>query len=247
MFEYPYLNYQVKTWMSGSLAHFDTSSKRLCLNDLHESLLTTILSHALPERRPGFIPSIMNTAKIFTKTASARPPPSFLLVNKKFLHVGKQVWSKTDFAHVYINSWTPLHRGLISSIGDFPFVCLTLDIRRGERALGEKLVPSAFGAKLRDLLKEMKSVEVLLIRVWHGLGNLGPVSEIIMNNFKDVRVAQAINIASIVSTDRGIDKDRGCPGLLSEFYMENFVSHLLRKLPHRFYTLKMTNTHQTYP
>jgi hypothetical protein len=224
-----YLNYQVKTWMSGNLGHFEISSKHLSLNDLDESLLATILSYALPERRPGLIPSIMDTAKMFKKTASARPPPSFLLVNKKFLHIGKQVWSKTDFTHIYINSWTPLHRGLVSSIGDFPFVSLTLDIRRGERALGEKLVPSAFGAKLRELLKEMKSVEILLIRVWHGLGSLGPVSEIIMNNFASVRVGQAINDASIVSTDRGIDENRGCPGLLSEFYMKNFVSHLLRK------------------
>jgi hypothetical protein len=243
MFENPYLNYQVKTWMSGNLAHFDISSITPSLDNLHESLLATILSHALPERRAGFIPSIMNTAKMFTKTATARPPPSFLLVNKKLLHIGKQVWSKTDFAHVYVNSWTPLHKGLISSIGDFPFVCLTINIRRGERALGEKLVPSAFGAKLRELLKELQSVEVLLIRVWHGPGSLGPVSEIIMNNFKDVRVAQAINIASIVSTDRGIDKDRGCPGLLSEFYMENFVSHLLRKSPSQFHRLNLTNTH----
>jgi hypothetical protein len=108
---------------------------------------------------------------------------------------------------------------------------LTLDIRRGERSLGEKLVPSAFGAKLRELLHEMNNLQVLLIRVWHGLGSLGPVSEIIMNNFANVRVAQAVNIASIVSTERGIDENRGCPGLLSEFYMENFVSHLLRKSP----------------
>jgi hypothetical protein len=231
MLDNRYLNYQVKTWMSGNLAHFDISSKHLSLNDLDESLLATILSYALPERRTGFIPSIMNTAKISKKTASARPPPNFLLVNKKFLHIGKQVWSKTDFAHIYVNSWTPLHRGLVSSIGDFPFVSLTLDIRRGERALGERLVPSAFGAKLRELVKEMKSVEVLLIRVWHGLGSLGPVSEIIMNSFSELRVAQAINIASIVSTDRGIDEDRGCPGLPSEFYMKYFVSHLLRKEP----------------
>jgi hypothetical protein len=229
MLDKHYLNYQVKTWMSGNLAHFDISSKKPSLNDLHESLLATILSYALPERRSGFIPSIMNTAKMFKKTASARPPPSFLLVNKKFLHVGKQVWSKTDFTHIYVNSWTPLHRGLVSSIGDFPFVSLTLDIRRGERALGEKLVPFTFGAKIRELVHEMKSVEVLLVRVWHGLGSLGPVPEIIMNNFASVKVGQAINIASIVSTNRGIDEDRGCPGLLSEFYMKNFVSHLLRK------------------
>jgi hypothetical protein len=77
----------------------------------------------------------------------------------------------------------------------------------------------------------MKNLQVLLIRVWHGLGSLGPVSEIIMNNFANVRVAQAVNIASIVSPERGIDEDRGCPGLLSEFYIENFVSHLLRKSP----------------
>jgi len=124
-----------------------------------------------------------------------------------------------------------LHRGLISSARDFPFVVMTLDIRRGERSLGEKLVPSAFGAKLRELLFEMKSLEVLLIRVWHGLGSLGPVSEIIMNNFTGVRVGQAVNIASIVNTSHGIDEDRGCPGLLSESYMENFVSHILRKSP----------------
>lgn len=81
-----------------------------------------------------------------------------------------------------------MHRGLISSVNDFPFVVMALDIRRGERALGEKLVPSAFGAKLRELLHEMKSLEVLLIRVWHGIGSLGRVSEIIMNNFTGVKV-----------------------------------------------------------
>jgi hypothetical protein len=213
------------------LANLHLSRPRPTLNTLPESLLATILSHALPDRRDGFISSIMNTAKMFKKTSSARPTPTFILVNKKFLHIGKQVWLKTDFSHIYINSWTPLHKGLISSASNLPFVVLTLDIRRGERALGERLVPSAFGAKLRELLHEMKNLQVLLIRVWHGLGSLGPVSEIIMNNFANVRVAQAVNIASIVSTERGIDEDRGCPGLLSEFYIENFVSHLLRKSP----------------
>jgi len=71
----------------------------------------------------------------------------------------------SDFCHVYVISCAPLHRGLISSASDFPFVVMTLDIRRGERSLGEKLVSSAFGAKLRELLHEMKSLEVLLIRV----------------------------------------------------------------------------------
>ena len=225
-----YLEWQKSRLTAPDLANLSLSSKTR-LNNLPENLFAIILSHALPERRPGFISSIMNTAKMFKKTSCARPTPTFLLVNKKFLHVGKQVWSKTDFSHVYINSWTPLHRSLISSAGNLPFVVLTLDIRRGERTLGEKFVPSAFGAKLRELLHEMKNLEVLLIRVWHGLGSLGPVSEIIMNNFARVRVAQAVNIASIVSTDRRIDEDRGCPGLLSEFYMENFVSHLLRKIP----------------
>ena len=201
------------------------------LNGLPDPLLATILSHALPLRRDGFINSIMNTARMNKKTTSARPAPNFMLVNKKFHRVGKHVWLKTDFCHIYMNSWAPLHRGLISCASELPFVVMTLDIRRGERILGEKLVPSAFGAKLRELLHEMKHLEVLLIRVWHGLGSLGPVSEIIMNNFSGVRVGQAVNIASIVLTANGIDEDRGCPGLLSESYMENCVSHLLRKSP----------------
>ncbi|KAH0285084.1 hypothetical protein M436DRAFT_86021 [Aureobasidium namibiae CBS 147.97] len=197
------------------------------LNGLPEPLPATILSHALSRRRDGFLTSIMTTAKMNTKTTSARPCPNFLLVNKKFHRVGKQVWLTTDFCHIYVNSWTPLHRGLISSARDFPFLVMTIDIRRGERSLGEKLIPSAFGAKLRESLQEMKSLEVLLIRVWHGLGSLGPVSEIIMNNFTGVKVGQAVNIASIVNTSHCIDGDRGCPGLLSESYMENFVSHFL--------------------
>jgi hypothetical protein len=85
----------------------------------------------------------MNTARMFKSSATARPTPDFLLVNKNFNLVGKQVWAQTDFCHVYMNSWTPLPRGLVSSISSFPFIVMTLDIRRGERALGEKLVPSA--------------------------------------------------------------------------------------------------------
>jgi hypothetical protein len=88
----------------------------------------------------------------------------------------------------------------------------------------------------------MKHLEVLLIRVWHGIGSLGSVSEIIMNNFSSVRVTQAVNITSIVSAGGGIDEDRGCPGLLSEVYMENFVSHLLRKSPDPRLVLSPTNT-----
>jgi len=61
----------------------------------------------------------------------------------------------------------------------------------------------------------MKSLEVLLIREWHGIGSLGPVSEIILNTFSKVRVGQAVNIASIVYTAHGIDEDYGCPSLLS--------------------------------
>jgi len=217
------------------------------LNNLPEPLLGTILSHALPERRYDFTSNIMNTAKMFKKTSTARPTPKFLLVNKKFFQIGRQVWLMTDFNHIYINSWNTLHKGLISSAADLPFVVMSLDIRRGERSLGEKLVPSAFGAKLRELLHEMKNVQVLLIRVWHGIGSLGPVSEIIMNNFSGLRVAQAVNIASILSTEGGVDEDRGCPGLLSESYMENFVSHLLRKLPCCRRMLYLANARQICP
>jgi hypothetical protein len=237
-----YLKHQVESWMVDHTDHLDVQPQKPSLNNLPDTLLSTILTHALPERRAGFTSSIMNTARMFKKTATARPTPNFLLVNKKFSRVGKQVWAQTDFCHIYMNSWTPLPRGLVSSINSFPFVVMTLDIRRGERALGEKLVPSAFGAKIRELVKEMKHLEVLLIRVWHGMGSLGPVSEIIMNNFSSVRVGQAINIASIVSTGEGIDKDRGCPGLLSEAYMQNFISHLLRKSPDRRLVLSPINT-----
>lgn len=203
---------------------------KLTITDLPRVIFATILSHALPDRRDGFIPSILNTAKIFKKTSAARPAPKFLLASKKFSRIGKQVWLQSDFSHVYINSWTPLHRGLISSAGAISFVVLTLDIRSGDRALNQKLIPSVLGAKLRELLHEMKNLEVLLLRVWHGIGSLAPVSEIIMNNFSGVRVAQAVNIASILSLEGGIDEDRGCPGLLSDYYIRNFVSHLLRKI-----------------
>ncbi|KEQ74960.1 hypothetical protein M436DRAFT_80413 [Aureobasidium namibiae CBS 147.97] len=84
---------------------------------------------------------------------------------------------------------------------------MALDIRRGKRSLGEKLVPSVFGAKLHELLHKMKSLEVLLNRVWHGIGSLGPVSGIMMNNFSEVKVGQAVNIASIVYTAHGIDEN----------------------------------------
>ncbi|KAG9665341.1 hypothetical protein KCU64_g11, partial [Aureobasidium melanogenum] len=181
---------------------------KLTINDLPTLLFATILSHALPERRDGFIPSILNTAKMFKKTSTARPTPGYLLVNKRFSRIGRQVWLQTDFSHVYINSWAPLHKGLISSASTMSFVVLSLDIRRGDRALNEKLVPSAFGAKLRELLHEMKNLEVLMIRVWHGIGSLAPVSEIIMNNFSGVRVRQAVNIASILSLEGGVDHDR---------------------------------------
>ncbi|KAK5999410.1 hypothetical protein QM012_005535 [Aureobasidium pullulans] len=221
-----YLDYQRDYMTSGALNRLAHPLK-LTLANLPKTILATMLSHALPDRRDGFIPSILNTAKMFKKTSTARFAPKFLLVNKRFLHIGKQVWLQTDFSHVYINSWAPLHKGLISSASTISFVCLTLDIRRGERALNEKLVPSAFGKKLRELLHDMQNLEVLLVRVWHGIGSLGPVSEIIMNNLAGVRVAQAVNVASIVSTERGFDQDRGCPGLLSDFYVTNFVSHLL--------------------
>jgi hypothetical protein len=85
-------------------------------------------------------------------------------------------------------------------------------------------------------------VEVLLVRVWHGIGSLGPVSEIIMINFSTVRVSQAVNIASIVSTGGGINENRGCPGLLSESYIENFISHLLRKSPDQHIVFNPTDT-----
>lgn len=226
-----YYKYQLKKVVGVDFDRLALPPRIPALNDLPDPLLATILSHALSSRRDGFLDSIMNTARMNKKTTSARPVPNFLLVNKKFHRVGMQVWLKTDFCHIYVNSWAPLHRGLISCASDLPFVVMTLDIRRGERSLGEKLVPSAFGAKLRELLHEMKQLEVLLIRVWHGLGSLGPVSEIIMNNFAGVRVGQAVDISSIVSTAHGIDEDRGCPGLLSESYMENFVSRLLRRVP----------------
>lgn len=203
---------------------------KVTITDLPKVIFATILSHALPDRRDGFIPSILNTAKMFKKTSTARPAPRYLLVNKEFSRIGKQVWLQSDFSHVYINSCAPLHKDLIASASTMSFVVLTLDIRRGERALNQKLVPSALGAKLRELLREMKNLEVLLLRVWHGIGSLAPVSEIIMNNFSGVRVAQAVNIASILSLEGGIDEDRGCPGLLSDYYIRNFVSHLLRNL-----------------
>lgn len=225
-----YYEYQLKSVLGEDFDRLTLTPRIPNLNGLPDPLLATILSHALPSPRDGFLPSIKNTTRMNNRTTSARRAPNFLLVNKKFHRVGKQVWLKSDFCHIYINSWAPLHRGLISCAGDLPFVVMTLDIRRGERALGQKLVPSAFGAKLRELLRGMKSLEVLLIRVWHGMSSLGPVSEIIMNNFSGVRVGQAVNIASIVSTANGIDEDRGCPGLLSESYMVNFVSHLLREL-----------------
>jgi hypothetical protein len=113
------------------------------LNNLSESLLATVLSHALPERRPGLTSSIMNTARMFKRTTTARPISNFLLVNKKFNRVGQQVWAQTDFCHVYMNSWTPLPRGLVSSISSFPLVVMALDIRRGDRSLSENLVSSA--------------------------------------------------------------------------------------------------------
>jgi hypothetical protein len=72
------------------------------------------------------------------------------------------------------------------------------------------------------------------------------MSEIMMNNFASVRVAQAVNIASIVSTGGGIDEDRSCPGLLSDVYMETFVSHLLRKSPDQRFVLDPTNTLDRY-
>lgn len=202
---------------------------KLTINDLPNIFLANILSHALPDRRDGFIPSIMNTARMFKKTSTARPCPRYLTVNKRFSRIGKQVWLQTDFNHVYINSWTPLHKGLIASTSQMSFVVLSLDIRRGDRALNQKLVPSAPGAKLRELSHEMKNLEVLMVRVWHGIGSLGPVSEIIMNNFSKVRVKQAVNIASILSLQGGVDHDRGCPGLLSNYYIKHFISHLLRK------------------
>jgi hypothetical protein len=40
------------------------------------------------------------------------------------------------------------------------------------------------------------------------------VSEIILNTFDSVRVAQAVDITSVVSTGGDIDEDRGCPDLL---------------------------------
>jgi hypothetical protein len=104
-----YLEWQKNRMTAGhlaDLANLHLTRPRPTLNNLPENLLATILSHALPDRRDGFIPSIMNTAVMFKKTSSARPTPTFLLVNKKFLHIGKQVWLKTDFSHVYINSWT---------------------------------------------------------------------------------------------------------------------------------------------
>jgi hypothetical protein len=60
-----------------------------------------------------------------------------------------------------MNSWTPLYRGLVSSISSFLFVVMTLDIRRGERTPGEKLVPSAFGAEMREPVNELKHLDVL--------------------------------------------------------------------------------------
>jgi hypothetical protein len=75
-----------------------------------------------------------------------------------------------------------------------------------------------------------------------GLDSSPHKSEIITNNFPSVRFAQAVNIASIVSTGGGVNENRGCPGLLSEVYMENFVSHLLRKSPNQRPVLNMTNT-----
>ncbi|KAH0384083.1 hypothetical protein KCU92_g4788, partial [Aureobasidium melanogenum] len=229
-----YLDYQRNYMTSIKFDRLALPSK-LTINNLPTQLFATILSHALSERRDGFIPSILNTAKMFKKTSTARPAPKYLLVNKRFSRIGKQVWLQTDFSHVYINSWTPLHKGLISSASTMSFVVLSLDIRRGDRALNEKLVPSAFGAKLRELLHEMKNLEVLMVRVWHGIGSLGPVSEIIMNNFSGVRVKQAVNIASILSLEGGVDRDRGCPGLLSVYYIKNFMSHLLhmpmKKIP----------------
>ncbi|KAH0151092.1 hypothetical protein KCU67_g10400, partial [Aureobasidium melanogenum] len=221
-----YLDYQ-RNYMTSSKFDRLALPPKLTINNLPTQLFATILSHALSERRDGFIPSILNTAKMFKKTSTARPAPRYLLVNKRFSRIGKQVWLQTDFSHVYINSWTPLHKGLISSASTMSFVVLSLDIRRGDRAFNEKLVPSAFGAKLRELLHEMKNLEVLMVRVWHGIGSLGPVSEIIMNNFSGVRVKQAVNIASILSLEGGVDRDRGCPGLLSVHYIKNFMSHLL--------------------
>ncbi|KAH0365929.1 hypothetical protein KCU65_g5698, partial [Aureobasidium melanogenum] len=200
---------------------------KLTINDLPNLFLAHILKLALPDRRDGFISSIMNTAKMFKKTSSARPAPGYLTVNKRFSRIGKQVWLQTDFSHVYINSWSPLHKGLIASTSDMSFVVLSLDVRRGDRSLNQKLVPSALGAKLRELLHEMKNLEVLMVRVWHGIGSLAPVSEIIMNNFSKVRVRQAVNIASILSLEGGVDHDRGCPGLLSNYYIKHFMSHLL--------------------
>ncbi|KAG9693610.1 hypothetical protein KCU95_g6406, partial [Aureobasidium melanogenum] len=221
-----YLDYQKERMTS---IKFDRLAfpPKLTINDLPNIFLANILSHALPDRRDGFISSIMNTAKMFKKTSTARPCPRYLTVNKRFSRIGKQVWLQTDFSHVYINSWTPLHRGLIVSASEMSFVVLSLDIRRGERVLNQKLVPSALGAKLRELLHEMKNLEVLMVRVWHGIGSLGPVSEIIMNNFSCVRVKQAVNIASILSLEGGVDHDRGCPGLLSNYYIKHFMSHLL--------------------
>lgn len=223
-----YLDYQ-REYMTATDFDRLVLPPKLTITDLPRLIFATILSHALPDRRDGFIPSILNTAKMFKKTTTARPTPKFLTVSKRFSRIGKQVWLGSDFSHVYINSWAPLHKNLISSASTMSFVVLTLDIRRGERALNEKLVPSAMGAKLRELLHDMNNLEVLLLRVWHGIGSLAPVSEIIMNNFSGVRVEQAVNIASILSLEGGIDEDRGCPGLLSDHYIRNFVSHLLRK------------------
>ncbi|KAG9711327.1 hypothetical protein KCU69_g62, partial [Aureobasidium melanogenum] len=153
-----YLNYQRNYMASIKFDRFALPPK-LTINDLPAQLFATILSHALSDRRDGFIPSILNTAKMFRKTLTTRPAPGYLLVNKRFSRIGKQVWLQTDFSHVYIDSWTPLHKGLVASASTMSFVVLTLDIRGGDRALNEKLVPSAFRAKLRGLLHEMKNLE----------------------------------------------------------------------------------------
>lgn len=69
---------------------------------------------------------------------------------------------------------------MISSVTTIFFVVLTLDIRRYNRALRKKLVPSAFGTKFRELFHRMKNLNVVLTKVWHRVGSIGPVSEIIM-------------------------------------------------------------------
>jgi hypothetical protein len=224
-----YLAYQEERMLISPF-YAPVQSSKLTFLDLPEYILSYIFYLAMEPRDEGLMHKISAGNDMIRQTRNCIPMPKFLLINKYLDAFVRHVWLHQQYTHIYLNSWNDLHPGLLACTDDLTLVAITLDVRQGVREAGQKLVPSAFCAKIRSLVSNMKSIDVLLIRLWHGPGSLGPVCETILNAFAGVKAFKACNISSNLTLDAGLNWQGKFPGIVSARYMKHFVSSVTSML-----------------